>query len=107
MANRAPLRRIGAAAARVPSSAPRLSSNSFKTLPTTARHQEDLEDDHDGDDSQEMGSSAADMQSSTPTTDTSTAVSSPCVTHVETAALRRGEGKSSPMSFHCLTSILL
>ena len=87
------LRRIGAAAARVPSSAPRVSSNAFKSLPRAAADQDNAGDDDDDGASQETGQAGTSTQSSTsPSTDTSTAVSSPCVTHVEAAAARR-EGK--------------
>lgn len=93
---RVPLRRIGAAAARVPSSAPHVPSDAFKSLPCAAADQDDVRDDDDHGAPQETGQAGTSTQSSTsPSTDTSTTVSSPCVTHVEAAeaAAARREGK--------------
>ena len=97
--NRAPLRRIGAASARVPSSACHILSNAFKALPTNARNTDDTPgDDRDRDDMNGTPVSNT-TQSSTPVTDTSTAASSPCVRHVETEALRWLKGTYPSINF--------
>ncbi|KJA17559.1 hypothetical protein HYPSUDRAFT_57685 [Hypholoma sublateritium FD-334 SS-4] len=87
---RAPLKRVGAAAAHMPSSLPKISSNAFRSLPAPPP----------GAGNTDEMSTPSDMQVSS---DLSSAVSSPCVTHIQTTlaqceASGTATAESSPLA---------